>query len=152
MAMPMIAADRARKASGYILEPIRILERPSADYHPCRSFSQQLFHLLCGSAAAANLNLAAHGAKNRQHHFEIRSNPHCGIEVHDMEVAKAFVLPVPCNADRVVDPYHLVCVGTTDELHAATVAQVNRGNDDHVVTDARNAWMNATPAAELFSG
>jgi hypothetical protein len=69
-----------------------------------------------------------------------------------MQVVEATIAKGHRDASGIVQPNLLLIVRAAHQLDARFVSQIERGNRDHRRACSMKVRMNATPAAELFSG
>src|SRR6185437_12028043 len=106
----------------------------------------------CVKWTSAFMNADVHFTQDLEHQVGIVAALGGGIQIHKMQATKSQSCPAARDLHRMIHADALLLVRATDQLHTCTITQIHRGNHDHDRASCRNAWTNATPGAELFSG
>jgi len=140
---------KRRSRSG---EPFRLFECPRAEHDPRRAFVQQALDRIAASNSAANLHRRGHFGEDVSYDRGVVAAARCRIEIDDVQAIEPRPCPPTGDLDRIVEPHRFVCIRAADELHARTLAKIERGYRDHCAASRRNARTSSTQGIELFSG
>ena len=106
---------------------------------------------------AAHLDRDAHGADHRADRVRLLQAVDRRVEVDDVQALGALPLPAPRDVGRRVAVHGLVLRAALPQAHHATLADVDRRDDDHAALRAASTIFTkpstmSSPTSWLFSG
>ena len=114
-----------------LLEPPRILERPRADDHAPGATLEQPLDPLLRANASADLNFHLCRRQYVLDYAIIRTMARDRVEIHDVQPAKACLLPLARDGGRVCEPDTFLSRIAADLQRACAPEQGQRWHDDH---------------------